>query len=407
MDILKIGVAGVGGRSGSHLNTIPKLKDAYRLAAVCDIREAHVQQIAAKHNVPGYADVQQMLDEEELDVILITTPPEGHHIITTLAAERGVHVISETPMSFSLACARLMLETAEKYDIFLEVSENVRRWPAERLKREIVESGVLGTVTQIHCWYVSGGYHGVSAIRNCACSEVTQIVGHAQNVQLATSYWFDPFARRAGGETSHISTMPRTPDEGARVATWELGVANFENGVVAVYEYPIGPVRGNYWEIDATHGQIIGSDVYLYENGERNRYPIETVMTERDGVKVVDHVKIDTNPPIVWENPFKKYSLTDADDIARTDVLMSIYHAVTQDAALDYGGIGGYKDLEFLIGVRESAIRQSTPIHFPITEELQYDQIQHKAYEQVYGNPPLDMQPTPLWKQEARIAQEL
>ena len=51
---------------------------------------------------------------------------------------------------------------------------------------------------------------------------------------------------------------------------------------------------------------------------------------------------------------------------------------------------------------------QYDQIEFQYTQmELQYDQIQHKAYQQVYGNPPLDMQPTPLWKQEARIAQEL
>jgi len=407
MKILKIAVVGVGGRSGSHLATIPKLKDAYQLAAVCDIREAHVQQVAERHGVPGYTDVQKMLDVEELDVILIATPPEGHHIMTAQAAERGVHVISETPMSFSLACARLMVETAEKHNIHLEVSENVRRWPAERLKRKIVESGVLGTVTQIHCWYVSGGYHGISAIRNCACSEVTRIIGHAQNAQLATSHWLDPFARRAVGEMQHIRTLPPVPAEGARVATWELGVANFENGITAVYEYPIGAVRGNYWEIDGTHGQLIGNDVYLYEGEQRNRYPIETVTSEREGVRIIDHLEINTNPPIIWENPLKHYPLTDADDIARADVLMSIYRAATEGRALDYGGMGGYKDMEFLIGVRESAMRQSAPIAFPIHEDLQYDQRQHEEYQKIYGHHPLESTQTPLWKQEARLSQDI
>ncbi|MCZ6680418.1 MAG: Gfo/Idh/MocA family oxidoreductase [Candidatus Poribacteria bacterium] len=407
MDILRIAVVGVGGRAGAHLTTIPKLKDAYQIAAVCDIREEQAQQVAAKHRVPGYTDVEKMLDAENLDVILITAPPEGHHIITAQAAERAVHVISETPMSFSLACARLMLETAEKHNIFLEVSENVRRWPAERLKRKIIESGMLGTVTQIHCWYVSGGYHGISAIRNCACGEATRVIGHAQNVQLAMSRWFDPFARRAVGEMPHIGTMPAVPDSGARVATWELGVANFANGITAIYEYPIGAARVNYWEVDGTRGQIIGSDVYLYEDGQRNRYPIETVTREQDGISAIDHLKINTDPPIIWENPYTKYLLTDADDVARADVLMSIHRAVTEGAALDYGGIGGYRDVEFLIGVRESAMRQNAPISFPIEEELVYDQRQHEAYRQIYGHDPLEITQTPLWKQEARLSQEI
>ena len=407
MDTLKIAVVGVGGKSSSHLTTISKLKDRYHFAAVCDIREEQAQQIGAKHSVTGYTDVQKMLDTEDLDVILIAAPPEGHHIITAQAAERGVHVISETPMSFSLGCARLMLEIADRHDIFLEVSENVRRWPAERLKRKVVESGVLGTVTQIHCWYVSGGYHGISAIRNCACSEATRIIGHAQNVQLATSYWFDPFVRRAVGEMPHIGTMPFVPDEGARVATWELGIADFANGITALYEYPIGAVRGNYWEIDGTCGQIVGNDVYLYEDGKRNQYPIETVTSENGGVRIIDYLKVDTDPPIIWGNPYKNYPLVDPDDIARADVLMSVYHAATEGTELDYGGIGGYKDLEFLIGVRESAMRRSAPITLPINEDLLYDQRQHEAYHQTYGHEPLEITQTPLWKQEARLSQEL
>lgn len=86
---------------------------------------------------------------------------------------------------------------------------------------------------------------------------------------------------------------------------------------------------------------------------------------------------------------------------------MSVYHAATEGTELDYGGIGGYKDLEFLIGVRESAMRRSDPITLPINEDLLYDQRQHEAYHQTYGHEPLEITQTPLWKQEARLSQEL
>ena len=401
MDKLRIGVVGVGGRAGAHLSTIPKLTDAYHLAAVCDIRESQAQQVAAKYGVSGYTSVEKMLDAERLDVILIAAPPEGHHVITKQAAERGVHVVSETPMSFSLACAKLMLEIAETHNTHLEVSENVRRWPAERLKRMVVESGVLGTITQIHCWYMSGGYHGVSAIRNCACSEAVQVIGHAQNVQLATAHWYDPFARRAVGESPHISTAPPHPESGKRVATWELGVATFENGITAVYEYPIGTARVNYWEVEGTLGRIAGNDVYLQDGA---RYPIEILTSEH---RVIEGAKINTNPPIVWENPYKQYRLTDADDVARADVLMSIYHAVADGRPLDYGGIGGYRDLEFLVAVRESAMRQSTPVPLPISGQLIYDRHQHDIYREIYGHDPLELTQHTLWKQEARLSEEM
>lgn len=407
MNTLRIGVVGVGGRAGSHLATIPKLADIYTLAAVCDINESRVQQVANQYGVPGYTDLEKMLDSENLDVIVIATPPEGHHIITCQAAERGAHVITETPMSFSLTCARIMLEAAEKHGVKLEVSENVKRWPRERLKRQIVDSGVLGEVTQIHCWYTSGAYHGISAIRNCARSEVRRVVGHARNVQMATGHWFDPFCRRAVGQAAHIGTTPNQPDESARVATWEIGIIDFENGVTAVYEYPIGVMRGGYWEIDATRGQILGNEVYIHENGQRNQYSIETVTCDVNGVQTIDHLKINTDPPVVWENPLKKYPLSDGDDIARADVLMSIYRAATEGIELGYGGIGGYKDMELMIAIRESAMRHSAPIQVPITEPLEYDQRQHEEYKAIYGHDPLEIIQTPAWKREATLSDEL
>jgi len=406
MEILKIGVVGVGGRAGSHLATIPKLKDIYKLVAVCDINEARVQQVAQQYGVMGYTDAEKMLDTGNIDVIVIATPPEGHHIITCQAAERGVHVVTETPMSFSLSCGKLMLDVAEQHGVKLDVSENVRRWPQERLKRKIVESGVLGEITQIHCWYVSGGYHGISAIRNCACSEARRVVGHAANIQLATGHWFDPFCRRAVGTSPHISTMPAQPDNPKRVATWEIGLIDFENGLTAVYEYPIGTVRGNYWEVDATRGQIIGGGVFIHEDGQRKQYPIETVTCEVDGVNTIALVRINTNPPIVWENPHRNYPLTDGDDIARADVLISVYRATTEGIDTDYG-VGGYKDLEMLIATRESAMKGSAPIQLPITNELEYDKRQHEEYKAVYGIDPLEIVQTPAWKREATLAAEI
>ncbi|MFQ6041903.1 MAG: Gfo/Idh/MocA family protein [Candidatus Poribacteria bacterium] len=404
--MLNIAVVGTGGRAQSHLATIPKLKDIYQLTAVCDINEERAQQAAERFGVQGYTNVEKMFDKEKIDVITIAVPPEGHHINTVLAAERGVHVISETPMSFSLECARMMLDVCEKHGTKVDVSENVRRWPNERMKRRIVESGVIGEVTQIHCCYASGIYHGISAVRNCALGEAKQVIGYCQNVQLAERHWFDPFCRRAGQGMENINTVPANPSENAWVATWEIGIADYDNGVTSVHEFPIGALRGSHWEIDATSGQIISNDVYVYEDGKRNRYPIQTVMCDTEDGRTIDYLKVDTKPEVVWENPHKRYPLSDADDIARADVLISVYKAATEDVETDYG-LGGYKDLEMMIATRESAIRGSAPVKLPIQEPLLYDKIQHKRYREIYGHDPLEIIHTPPWKQEAKLSSEM
>ena len=90
---LKIAVIGTGGRAQTHLSTLPRLRDAYALCAVCDVDPARAEEVGARFGVPGYSDVVEMLERERPEVALIAVPPDGHHILTVRCAERGIHVL--------------------------------------------------------------------------------------------------------------------------------------------------------------------------------------------------------------------------------------------------------------------------------------------------------------------------
>ena len=353
---LKIAVVGTGGRAGAHLNTIPKLKSIYQLVGVCDIDKARAAETAQRLLVSGYTDIDTLIEEESPDVILITVPPDGHHVITEIAAAHGVHVITETPISTTLPCANRMIDAAARYGVNLEVAENVWRWPHERLKRKIVDAGLIGEITHAHLWYTSGSYHGMNAIRTLVGSEAVRVVGHAKE----------------------IGDSP-----------WEVGVVEFENGVSLVYELPIRR-RGNYWEIDGTEGAIVGNDLLLYRGTGTETYPIQTVMTEVNGVTVVDHACVDTDPPVIWENPLKTFGLVDSDDVARGAELHSIYRAIVEGVEPEYGAVNGRTDQEILIAIRESARSGGKPIDLPLTNITGHEEDLHQEYRERYGVDPSD-----------------
>ena len=356
MNRLKIAVVGTGGRAGAHLSTIPKLEPIYQLVGVCDIDSERATETAQRMAVSGYTDVETLIEAESPDVLLITVPPDGHHVITEVAASHGVHVITETPISTTLPCADRMIDAAVRYGVKLEVAENVWRWPHERLKRQIVDAGLIGEITHAHLWYASGSYHGMNAIRTLVGSEAVRVVGHAKEI----------------GGTS-----------------WEVGIVEFENGVSLVYELPTRR-RGNYWEIDGTEGSIVGNELLLYRDGRTETYPIQTVATEVDGVSVVDHARIDTDPPVIWENPLKAFGLADADDVARGTELYSIYRAIVEGVEPEYGAANGRTDQEILIAIRESARYGGKPIDLPLTEITGYEENMHREYHEKYGVHPFD-----------------
>ena len=363
MKRLKIAVIGTGGRAGAHLNTLPKLDPIYQLVGVCDIDQNRATEVAQRMSVSGYTDIESLIEAESPDVILITVPPDGHHVITEVAASHGVHIITETPISTTLPCADRMIDAAAQYGVKLEVAENVWRWPHERLKRKIIDTGLIGEITHAHLWYTSGSYHGINAIRTLVQSEAIRVSGHAKE----------------------IGNSP-----------WEVGIVEFANGVSLVYELPTRR-RGNYWEIDGTKGAIIGNELLLYRDNGTETYPIQTGTTEVEGVQSVDHARVDTDPPVIWENPLKTLGLTDTDDVARGAELHSIYRAIVEGIEPEYGAVNGRTDQEILIAIRESARNGGVSINLPLTEITGHEESLHREYRERYGVDPFD----PIEKQKS------
>jgi predicted dehydrogenase len=143
--------------------------------------------------------------------------------------------------------------------------------------------------------------------------------------------------------------------------------------------------RGNLWEIEGTNGALVGNELWLEQNGSRRLYPFQWEWTEAEGAKVLDHVRVDTDPPVVWENPFKRYAVADNDEVARVDILIGFHRAVTQAITPDYPPERAWRDQEIWIALRESALRGNTWVELPLTEVTRFEQMMQEEYLRLYG----------------------
>jgi predicted dehydrogenase len=230
---LNVGVIGAGSRSRSHLPVLLKLGDRYKLKAICDIDGAIAKGAAEETGAKPYTDIEEMLGKERLDVCLIAIQAEGHHIVAKALAERGVHILTETPIAITAACAHQLIEATRDRDIVIEVSENVPRWPHERLKQKVVADGLLGDVNRFYLSYTSGSFHGLAAIRSILRSEGASVVGMFPS--------------------------------GASVL--ERAEISFVNNVRGIYEF--NRDKGNYWEIVGSNGALMGGELHILEGNHR------------------------------------------------------------------------------------------------------------------------------------------
>lgn len=369
--IITAAIIGAGNRGASHLATVNTLQDHFRLVGVCDPREERRDWASKTYGVPTFQHPISLLDAMQPQVVGVIVPPDAHHLVTTVAAARGSHILVETPIATTLAMADHMLAAAKRHNVVLEVSENVWRWPNEQLKRLVVEQGIIGQVNQVHVWYTSGSYHGMAAMRRFIRSQPVRALGVSSPVRV------QPFVE-VDGQTR-------------KQRTWELGIIEFAGSETCVYQWPIGTTYGNRWEVIGTRGFIRDNQVMVWDDGQSSRgdeLPIQTIHgTNANGHETITETRLATKPPVRWENPHQRYALPSHDDVARADIWLGLHRSVVNGNTAVYGA-SARKDLELLIGIRESAKQNNTWIELPLTEPTGLETKLHTEFEQRYGADP-------------------
>lgn len=351
MKVLNSAIVGMGGRASAHLPVILKLSDKYRLVAICDIDKEKALSVANRLGTKAYDDIEEMVNNEHIDACLIATQAESHHAIAKFLAEKKVNILLETPIAIDVQCANIMIRSAEQNHVYLEVSENVRRWPHERLKRKIVESGLLGEIKEFYLSYTSGSYHGVSGIRAILGSEAMSVKGN----------------------------FPQDED------VLEQGFIEWSGGINGVYEYKRS--RGNYWEIIGSKGAIKGSELHIDNKVIR----IMTETFKDEPLRTIKRSYVQTEPEISWENPYKEYPLPSADEVAIAEAWCSLYDAIVYGEDLDYGAENAKRDVELIVAIRGSAMSNGRVITLPMRETNEYERLLHSEFKKFYGIDILDL----------------
>jgi len=147
---LRIGIVGVGSiATESHLPVLRNLENV-EVAAVCDQRTAVAKEAASKFGVKAaFADLEEMLTREEIDVVDICTPPYTHAQLSIQAMDAGCHVLVEKPMATSVQEADRMIDSMEKNNAKLCVLHQNLCNPAFVKARRLVESGVVGDLLNV------------------------------------------------------------------------------------------------------------------------------------------------------------------------------------------------------------------------------------------------------------------
>jgi len=152
--MVRIGVVGTGGMGRGHCNSLPNVANC-QFTAVADVRLEVAKEVAEKFDLKAYGDYNEMWDD--VDGIVVATPPDFHKEVVVAAAEAGVHSFCEKPISRTLADSDAMIEATDKAGVIFMIGQVLRFYPVHVLGKELVDAGEIGDVVYIETDY-SGRY---------------------------------------------------------------------------------------------------------------------------------------------------------------------------------------------------------------------------------------------------------
>ncbi len=143
MKDLTIAIAGAGAISEFHLKGW-QAQQAVTLAAICDPDRGRAEAQAARFGISAvFTDMAEMLAATQPDAVDIITPVGSHAPLVRQAADMGVHVMCQKPMTPTVADAEALIADVGERVRFM-VHENYRFRPhyAELARR--IHAGEVG-----------------------------------------------------------------------------------------------------------------------------------------------------------------------------------------------------------------------------------------------------------------------
>ena len=151
-DRVRMAVIGCGNRAGRVFDSFARQANVQWVGAA-EVNKAKLDSWMSparqtfKLDVVG--DYRRILDRKDVDAVLIGTPDHWHAQQTVDAIAAGKDVYVEKPASNTIARINAMLTAYKKGKQVVQVGTQQRSWDHFAEAKKILDSGVLGNVTQV------------------------------------------------------------------------------------------------------------------------------------------------------------------------------------------------------------------------------------------------------------------
>ena len=154
-DRIHVGVIGAGGNANGHMRSLKKLadEDNVEMTAVCDIYDPRREAAAEFTGGTPYKDYRRLLEHDGLDYVTISVPEHWHAPITLDAADQGLHVYVEKPLTYSIREGLDVVRKVKSTGINLQCGIQGMSDDSYETAARFIQEGAIGKVVMAHIDY--------------------------------------------------------------------------------------------------------------------------------------------------------------------------------------------------------------------------------------------------------------
>jgi predicted dehydrogenase len=174
---MRFGLIGCGGIGQWRAEAVAK-SPSLRLAVVNDADAQRAVATASKYSAAVERDWRDLIRREDVDAVIVSTPPWLHAEMCIESLMAGKHVLCEKPLGRTAAECHDMVNAASRSGRFLATGFNYRFFPSVIKARELLDSGIIGELDHIrsyagysaaehnHDWLRDSGLMGGGVLRD-------------------------------------------------------------------------------------------------------------------------------------------------------------------------------------------------------------------------------------------------
>jgi len=152
---LNVGIIGVHSRGAANMEAVAAAGE--NVVALCDVNDDYLAEAAKKNpKAKTYIDWRKMLDQKDIDAVTVSTTEHTHALASIAAMKRGKHVYCEKPLAHSVYEARMMRQTCRQAKVATQMGTQIHATDNYRRVVELVQSGAVGPVREVHVWVDQG-----------------------------------------------------------------------------------------------------------------------------------------------------------------------------------------------------------------------------------------------------------